>query len=319
MKVINIIGAGHSGSTLLNLILGQHPDIFGAGELIRLHQSAWHDNPKSKAYTNQYCACGERARECPFWTKVKTSWLNMYAESNCELVNNYIQLKERYEDSSIVRRAILGRLGYQGEDYHTYQQLTANIYSAIFDVSQSRFLVDSSKPPLRAYHLARNPALELYLIHLIRDGRGVVWSLKKGKKKDPYAGILRERSPIPSWRTTVSWLRVNLECEWVLSCLPLERVLHVSYEDLVFETEITLGRIGSLIGLDLSQIARDVVSGETLTPDHIVSGNRMRMKKKITLSPDFEWRSQLSPADARLFWLIAGWLARRYGYYREHN
>ena len=42
----------------------------------------------------------------------------------------------------------------------------------------------------------------------------------------------------------------------------------------------------------------------------------MRLSGPVRLRPDLEWTEKLSDADARTFWLMAGWLARRYGYTR---
>jgi hypothetical protein len=47
---------------------------------------------------------------------------------------------------------------------------------------------------------------------------------------------------------------------------------------------------------------------------HAVAGNRLRMAGAIRLKPDMEWAHKLSPRDKRIFWLLAGWLAKQYGY-----
>ncbi len=58
ITVIALLGYGRSGSTLLDAVLGQHPDLVGVGELVQLHREGWH--------LNNYFACGARARDCPF-------------------------------------------------------------------------------------------------------------------------------------------------------------------------------------------------------------------------------------------------------------
>ena len=40
MRVIYIAGMSHSGSTVLNLMLNAHPEIFAVGELIDLNRGA---------------------------------------------------------------------------------------------------------------------------------------------------------------------------------------------------------------------------------------------------------------------------------------
>ena len=61
-KVCFICGAGHSGSTLLGLVLGSHTDCFYAGEA---RKSQFVGNPQ-KALRKRTCKlCGE---DCPVWT-----------------------------------------------------------------------------------------------------------------------------------------------------------------------------------------------------------------------------------------------------------
>jgi hypothetical protein len=67
-RVIFIASLGHSGSTLLDLILGSHPEIIGLGEVGRSVA------PKNEASDNQsqICSCGQAATECKFWGDVLT-------------------------------------------------------------------------------------------------------------------------------------------------------------------------------------------------------------------------------------------------------
>src|SRR5690606_6059257 len=56
-----ILSAGHSGSTLLNLMLGGHPEAVAVGEITHL--------PKNLAL-NTPCQCGVPVGECGFWQAV---------------------------------------------------------------------------------------------------------------------------------------------------------------------------------------------------------------------------------------------------------
>jgi hypothetical protein len=59
-QIVYIAGAGHSGTTLLDLLLGNHPGIAAVGELNRL----------SLTPATRRCACGELVVACPYWTHV---------------------------------------------------------------------------------------------------------------------------------------------------------------------------------------------------------------------------------------------------------
>ena len=49
---------------------------------------------------------------------------------------------------------------------------------------------------------------------------------------------------------------------------------------------------------------------------HLVAGNALRMGGGMVLRPVGDWTAKLPARDRRVFWTLAGWLARRYGYQR---
>ena len=111
------------------------------------------------------------------------------------------------------------------------------------------------------------------------------------------------------------WSRVRRE--WVCARLSPGRAMRLRYEDFVADPEAALGRIGSLIGLDLASVADASSSGEPLRVGHNIGGNRTKKSGYLTLRPDArEWEGTLSPAEQRLAWALLGWLMRRYGYGR---
>ena len=61
IKYIYICSAGHSGSTLLDLLLGSHSQIESLGEIIHLAKNI---------SLNTQCTCGEPVRSCLVWKQV---------------------------------------------------------------------------------------------------------------------------------------------------------------------------------------------------------------------------------------------------------
>ncbi len=59
--IIFVASAGHSGSTLLDLLIGNHEDVSGVGELNRLSLHA----------DNRVCACGQVVAQCPYWQRIR--------------------------------------------------------------------------------------------------------------------------------------------------------------------------------------------------------------------------------------------------------
>jgi hypothetical protein len=74
--------------------------------------------------------------------------------------------------------------------------------------------------------------------------------------------------------------------------------------------------IGPLVGLDLEEVGRRLLEGAPMDVGHNVGGNALRMTGAISLKPNFDWRTKLTPESERTFWRIGGWLERRYGYER---
>ncbi|GHE02831.1 sulfotransferase family protein [Streptomyces alanosinicus] len=65
--VVFIGGAGHSGSTLLGLILGTHPAVFYAGEA---QKSIYLDNPQAPQRARMCRLCGP---DCPVWGALRVA------------------------------------------------------------------------------------------------------------------------------------------------------------------------------------------------------------------------------------------------------
>ncbi len=85
VKVLYITGAGRSGSTILDIVLGNHPDIESTGELSNLVRNGWIGGESLKGIERKrvrvpICTCGRRtdipdvedaAEACPFWSSVR--------------------------------------------------------------------------------------------------------------------------------------------------------------------------------------------------------------------------------------------------------
>ncbi len=180
-------------------------------------------------------------------------------------------------------------------------------------MSGRRVIVDSSLTPRRAYALTLNPDIDLSLIHLVRDGRGVIWSLMKPNKKT----LTKVYKPAPSWRTTKYWISANLQSTWVFRRVPEAKRRRIRYEDFVTHPTMILERIGSLVGEDMSSLAAELTSERGIRAGHTVGGSSVRMSKDIHVRPDFAWHELLPARDRRIFWWMAGWLAQRYGYTQQ--
>jgi len=145
----------------------------------------------------------------------------------------------------------------------------------------------------------------------------VIASLRKTFKKDIQAGIMWDHKGRPMWKSIAHWIVRNLATEWVCARLGPQRTMRLRYEDFVADPSGALQRIGSLLDVDLRELAQAASSGEPMEAGHNVGGNRTKKSGLITLRPDAqEWRGTLTPAEQRVAWASMGWLMRRYGYKR---
>jgi hypothetical protein len=300
VKVIYIIGAGHSGSTLLDIVLSNHPDIEGVGELTNLVCRGWK--------LNEYCACGEPGNDCPFWSAVRQEW---FGRTGANDLDSYLALERKFATYS-QWKFLRSQRQAPDPDFAEYARRTVGLFEAIQHVSGKSIIVDSSKIPVRGLALTMMPEIDLRIIHLVRDPRGVAWSLKKKKSKDDKAGIAVARQPIPVWRTAVSWCRVNLRSEWVFRQVLAERAVRVRYEEFAAQPQEVLEKIGHIAGCDLRPLASALAEGAVMEVHHPIAGNRMRMGGSIKLRPDTEWMEKLPAQEQRTVQALAGFVMRRY-------
>ncbi len=300
LRVIYVMGAGRSGSTILDMILGQHPDVLSAGELTNLS--------RIYAADEEFCSCGDLVKHCEFWRRVIDEWVQ---STGAEL--SY--LLERQNRVERQRRALTGLFTSQeGVIADDYGRLCYALFQSIAAVSSKRIIVDSSKNPLRALALSRIPGIDLRIVHLVRDPRGVANSLKKALAKDPQVGVQRDLKAKPLARTAAFWNIVNWESDYVARRMARGSVIRLRYEDLVFDVAAALEEISRLASIDLTSVAESIRSGEAATPGHMVAGNRLRMSGQVRLEPDLSWVRQLTKNEQRLVAWLTGLLRSRYGY-----
>ena len=303
VKVLYVAGSSRSGSTFLDIILGDHPDIQGVGELVYLPRDGW--------IGNERCSCGEHAKDCPFWSAVRRVWAERVGVDDVE---GYLALQESFRRYRHLPQ-LLREYRRPSPRFRAYADQTQKLFEAIREVGGKPVIVDSSKRPLRGFALSMMPGIDLRFLHLTRDGRGVAASLNKSWLKDEKAGVTRDIEARSVWSTAAVWLLVNLTSSWVMRQLDPERATQVRYESLTMDPKDVLSKVGRLLDLNLTQVADRVASGDAIEVGHVIAGNRLRMSKSVQLRPDAgQWKNKLSPREQHLAWTLMGWLLRRYGY-----
>jgi hypothetical protein len=306
VTVVYVAGMPRSGSTLLDLMLGQFVGHCDVGELFYLWQSGVERNFR--------CACGEHFADCPFWAEVGERAYGGWSTMDATAVR---ALQRRVDTTSRVP-AILGARFVPGfrRDLDRYTDLLTRLYHAVAEVSGARVVVDSTKRPSLAYILRRAPGIDLRLVHVLRDPRGVAYSwsqLVELPEGTSAKGRMNQRS---ARLTARRWVTVNAMIGF-LARLGTPRVT-LRYEDLVRDPRAELGRVARLTA-DVTEVTDplEFLRGHSFEQagSHAVAGGRIRMRSgPIALSLDEKWRREYAPARRRMVAAMTWPLRRLYGY-----
>jgi len=305
--VVYIVGAGRSGSTLLERMLGAFPGYVNVGELVGLfHRTVTQD---------ERCGCGEPFSTCPFWQAVGEQALGGW---DAERVAELAGLKDRVARQRYLPRLVLPRLANaeQSRDLQRYGELHERLYRVVAERAGAQVVVDASKGPAPALALRHAPGLDVRVLHLVRDVRGVAYSWSKPEVERPHSTqeAYQHMANFSVARTAARWTRVEAEA---LAMTSLARhAATVRYEDLVADPGPTLQKALGDLGLPVPATV-DHVQGQvvTLGASHGIGGNPSRFRLgEIRLRVDEAWRQQLAPRDKVVSTAIGlpGLLGHRY-------
>jgi hypothetical protein len=294
--LIYIAGYGRSGSTLLDVLFGNHPSMFGAGELAALFVE-WQQS--------RCCSCGERYLECVFWGAV----LRGLQAAMPGLTPQVGEAITRQFEAAGRRGAALPQ---------AYRELWRQALAAMRRRSGKEMVVDSSKNSLlsirRIAALTDIAGCDLRVIHLVRDPRAAMWSALRSGDRNVDMGHQQRARAGGFARALFVWSLSNLSVHLTAASHPRLPFLRLRYEDLVTQPISELARLGVFLGIDLAPVSAAIAQGQPFDPGHGVKGNRMRRRGPVSLRLDEEWKTAL-PASARwlapLVWPLAG----RYGYH----
>jgi hypothetical protein len=283
-RVLYIGGLGRSGSTLIEKLLNELPQMFAVGETVHLWERGVRDNER--------CGCGELFRSCEHWTAVGKEafggWDNEDLEHNIDLRWS-VDRTRRMPAIARIHRG--GSLAPEQSEY--IERIRAVMLASARVANQPEVLLESSKHLSTAALMALDDQLDVRVLHLLRDPRGVAYSWTKRVER-PEAG--NELMPIyhPA-RTAGRWLSDNFGFE-ALARLGVP-TLTMRYEDFLVRPAASLRAITDLMGIepgDDDWSFLDGMDAKLQTPMHSIAGNPLRFGgEQITLRLDDAWRSKL--------------------------
>src|SRR5262249_49384217 len=167
--VVYLAGSGRSGSTLLERTLGEMPGFVNVGELIDLF--------RREASRAERCGCGRPFADCPFWVHVGKRAFGDWSDARLADIHPLQRrvARQRYRPQLLAMR--LAGPGFRA-DAARYGEYYGSLYRAMAAEAGAACVVDASKWPVQALALARG-GIDVRVIHLVRDVRGVAHSLTK--------------------------------------------------------------------------------------------------------------------------------------------
>ncbi len=304
-QVIYILGTAHSGSTLLDLILGSHPSVVSTGELWAFPYWVKENRP---------CSCGAPIRECTFWMRVLN---RLYEEASWDPGELHPPDELRTPTLAWRIRAVLGTNKLLGgsEEFGRREHF---LLSIIAKEANADYVVDSSKRLDRLLKLYDSGALDLKIVHLVRDGRYVLDATRRAAIRR--AQFLGEK-PKRRYRNSIwiysGWIVNMLGQIRFLSKLDAGNYYRLSYEELATNPHTAVESLCDFLEIKFEQDVLKPASSRYVFKQehHIIGGNRLTKKARIhpemPIAYHATWEKNLSLMDKWVFALLGGHFINR--------
>lgn len=262
-SVIYIAGAGRSGSTSFDIVLGDQNNVCATGELVNLVNST---------LCGEYCSCGSMLSECSHWSLILDEWSSHLKLSKQDLIE--FADSDRFFSHPGKLSAWISALSlFESSRYRVYLVQLKALYTVISEVTGNDIITDSSKSPVRLLNIAKAVGPEsLTVVHLVRELGDVVLSLAKPIPKNLHAGVQQDLPGRPMLRTALWWVVVNLMSKFSISIIDVSKTIAVRYESFLSDPNREVRRINDNFSVK-----------ESIVIKHVAAGNRMRMSKLFRL------------------------------------
>lgn len=298
-KLLFICSPSYSGSTLLTILLDEHPEIATLGEL------------KASAFGDIYryeCSCGQLLRECTFFRQLEAQ-----VKVGSGLDFSVLDWRTHFVSSDVIARRLINPM-LKGPGFELLRRIgirtSASAQSALAEttcrnralinatlhMNQASVFLDGSKDPIRAKYLIDTGAWDVRVILLVRDGRGVTHSYMR------HEGVSMDYA-LEEWKKKISEMHR-------LASLVGTGSMVVRYEDLCSAPLDTLNGILDFAGLTRLQQLNFPILHENR---HIL-GNAMRLRDIESVQVDEKWRTGLPEQDLQYFYQRAGRINEGFGY-----
>jgi hypothetical protein len=278
IKVLYIAGFERSGSTIVNRVLGQIKGFVAWGEL----RDIWEHG----IIENRPCTCGTSFADCPAWQEI----FNKAFDGA-----NKIDPTEMSHLQKKARLLVLPHYFKLLKDRVFRQKLTVyltnleKLYQTIQTTTGSKVIVDSTKASWYGYVLGLLPSIDLYVVHVVRNPKGVCYSLQQHKNKGEAPS--QWYNPL---RASLSWNLKNYAVELLLKSQQ-KPYLRINYEDFVTHPQIAVQQILDLLDEKITELPFVSESEVKMSTDHLVTGSPSSRSETgiVSLKLDEKWKRNM--------------------------
>lgn len=258
--MVYILGAGRSGTTLLDVVLGNGDTTFSCGEIRKFIE-----------LDGRPAAMAEGTANWEFWDGIRATVNEMFSDEQRARLAATVR---RLESHAWFPLQWLGFPVVRSADRELYGRYVEVLLGAISARSGKRLLIDSSKYPGRVLALLPILGDRLRAIYIRRPRKAVVNSFRK-------KGI---EQPDKSWlAANVYWLVMRIMCGLAYRRVPAGHRSSVDYDGLVDDPAKSLTDMARDLHLDLGRPI-DIASRQgDFAVGLLFEGNRIRKLESVAI------------------------------------
>jgi hypothetical protein len=258
--LVYILGAGRSGTTILDIVLGNADNAISLGEVNRFFKR---DGIPPKREDDTATA--------QFWGRIRSQFEASVSKDypSSEKLSRQNEYHAAFFKSS------------RGKTDKPYREQMNALYHAIDKETKDELLIESSKYPLRALNISKilkkDTSIEnLVFLYMKKDPVKVVESFQKKGLEQPPKGYLM---------SNLYYLLVNLLCRSTLNKLKRRgyRGTEIRFDELIEEPVATIAKVEKDLGIELVGLQQKIENRDRLKPGPLFDGNRLRLKSELQL------------------------------------
>jgi hypothetical protein len=299
--VLYLGGLGRSGTTLVERLLGELPSVRALGEVVHLWQR--------DILNDERCGCGARFSACTFWRRVGERAFGGWTNVDVARIH---ALRAAVERTRHIPRLVAAQQA--PPDVREYAGFYARVYAAAADVAGARVVVDSSKHSALAHVLRWADDIDLRVVHVVRDARGVAYSWTKTVTRPETDGAAEMTRYSPG-RSALLWNAHNAAFGLLARRgVPVRRI---RYEQFLADPRAALRELATYADIPIANgDLRFLGDGHAdLSVGHSAAGNPMRFTVgRLPLRRDDAWVRALPSGQRRLVGAVCAPMLHAYGY-----